>query len=221
MYFRGLLSLPNELLFQIADCMIDLHDLNHFTQINRRTHTVLSSTLYLRDIKCKRDSRAMEWAIQQNRVETLYRFLRIQETIDTTTLGQIKLLESYYVREAIHVNNLSIVKILIKAAKQSGTNMTKLHHWICTAICYRNVAISRFLINEAGSPDALVQFLGLNLLEIACENRLTEIVRYLLERGAAPTISYRIFVGLFDKWNPSWDFSCGCKHYCLRGPAVK
>ena len=72
----SLLRLPNEVLLQIQENIIEKDDIRHFALVNRRLYETLIDQIYLRDIHSG-ESRALFWSIYHSKEATLRRAIRV------------------------------------------------------------------------------------------------------------------------------------------------
>lgn len=188
----GLASLPTELLLLIAE-HVPNRDLCRMIRASQRLHTVLTDTLYLRNIH-QRDSSGLPWSVRKNHVGAVCRFIRLNANVNTMVDAPPLLL-------AVRLNNLRLVKLLVKAGAQpalKGRDLTGTYDMITTplgaVIHLGHTSMSRILIDAAGDLDADV-LVDLTPLGVACFDNRVEIARYLLEKGAKVALPE----GLVDK----------------------
>ena len=191
----GLLGLPTELLLLIAE-YTPSQDLCRLIRVSQRTRTVLTDTLYLRNIH-ERDSSGLAWTVKNNHVEAACRFLRLNANANTTA-GLAPLLS------AVMNENLRLVKILVKAGARPGVQYIALSKDPRTlktplgiAIYKGNASIARILIDATANLEraALGAFTPLG---VACYAQHVEIARYLLEKGVKPDIPESLVDKLLD-----------------------
>jgi hypothetical protein len=186
----NLLDLPNELILLIAEYILKQRDLYRFIRVNRRTRALLSDVLFRRNIEHQRSS-ALQWAVRNERVEAVVRFLRLGADIDTTSGYLYRHLNLPPIFTAVLTHNLRIVKILVNEGAQLGkAGLPCDFSPLAIAIHEGYIKIARVLINEIQDLDEPIKD-DLTPLAYACKKRHFEIFQYLLDKGATPRVPFK------------------------------
>lgn len=175
----GLLALPNEILFLIADRLPYSWDLNSFAQLNRRLYSLLNSHLYQRNI-CQSESSALQWAAKHGRASAVRKALDEGADPNTTAIYPWKPFA-----DAAAQGHDDVVRVFLEKGfdpnPTTGWGRTKRHHgnplWL--AVTNRQEAVARLLIEHGADPNALVQ--GKTCLHGAAMNPRLSIVKFLVD----------------------------------------
>lgn len=219
----GLPSLPTELLILIGEHLPN-HDLNRFIRVNRRIYGVLIDLLCRRNIQHQRSS-ALPWAVRKNHVEVVCRLLRLGADVNTLDKGSYQRVNSAPSQEidrtgfsrsewtvttydpllyhevtslfiAVWTRNLRLVKILLKAgARVNSLAHTTFQAELGVAIRRADIPMSRVLVNALEDINACL-LPGWTAVALASNYRQVEILRHLLQKGAIPIVTNRVFTGL-------------------------
>jgi hypothetical protein len=191
-------DLPNELILLIAEYIFDQRDLCRFIRVSRKIRALLSDVLFRRNIEYQGSS-ALPWAVRYDRVEAVFRFLRLHADINTTRGGSHRGLNLPPIYIAVATQNLRIVKILVKEGAQLGkTSRLCSFAPLAIAIQKGNTTIARVLINQIQDLDEPIIH-DLTPLAFACEKRHFEVFQCLLDKGATPDVPIKQFRELLTR----------------------
>ena len=202
-------------------------ELNCFLRVNCRTYQALIDTLCRRNIE-QQGSSALSAAVQNNHVEVVCRLVRLKADVNTASVirrlpwpflqsvGRDRLIipcpyQQLEARKetplliAVATNNLRVVNILLDAGARVQphyqlTDETPLE----LAIKNGNIPIVRVLINASGDINASVKS-HWTAVGIASYSKQVEILKYLLEKGATPTIPCEVFDHLLSVEHPPYE----------------
>ncbi|KAF2124905.1 hypothetical protein P153DRAFT_400411 [Dothidotthia symphoricarpi CBS 119687] len=208
---KGLLSLPDELLLDIADFVQHQRDLARILRVNRRLHAVLRNVALRRNIMYYNSS-AMMWAVEHNRVEVVGHMMRLKAGLGFARheRGPSDVIKTP-LDCAVTKGNLRLVQMLtgedpekIKDIIEGEDLRRKYIKPLRLALYNRDESIIHVLVNRTSMFNRIIAVDAITherktALHLACDKRLVETVRLLLSKGADPNWHSK-------NWRPSFRY---------------
>ncbi|OAQ72091.1 ankyrin repeats (3 copies) domain-containing protein [Pochonia chlamydosporia 170] len=171
-------DLPNELLCALAAYLPDLGDLAALLRTNRQLHSHLNSELYKCDARNKEKSRAIPWAVQHGRFDTL-RHISTASASHWRAKGMTVLhLAATYNQKAMAEAFLDLPSIGVDDKEDQG--FTALH----LAAASGSVEVAKVLLDKGADPNVLCESDEISPLGLASMFGSIEVAELLLQHGA-------------------------------------
>jgi ankyrin repeat protein len=196
------LSLPNELLLQIAHDVLNDPDwtepaINSLARANKRLYNLLNDLLYQNNIQ-SRGSIALLWAVRRGRERTVRRLLHLGANVNMTIEGHAHFRNAHNYTQtqpyetplhaAVRQGNHAIVRLLLDSGAAAALHTGGYTDWtpLFAAIDWQKEEIAREVYIAMGAVPLgeLPTIGGLTPLHSACRFDMPNLVRLFLEMSA-------------------------------------
>ena len=176
------LSLPNEIIIEVVECLDNQRHINSVIRVNRRLYNILKDSLLRYNIRFRGGS-ALIQAARKGRLETVCELLRLRANVNIkagSVLGKTAL------HIAAEKGFPTTAKLLLEAGADPEVIGVQGQKPLFTALVAGHEEIAGMIFNEMSSTDTSIadSNLGETPLHVACRYKLPKATRYFLEAGA-------------------------------------
>lgn len=182
------LSLPNELILLVGECLDRPHDINHLLLANRRLASVLMALLHKSAVRLEdtQDGRTpLQWAVRRN-YEPLVRIL-LAHNVDVNAIYRYRNRVGAHwsvLYEAVHFSRkTAMVKLLLEAGASVDLRIFSGHTALHAAAQIGSAEIVNLLIRH-GAGVSIRGLYGQTPLHLAAMYGHEAIIRLLVDAGA-------------------------------------
>ncbi len=186
----ALLSLPNEIIFEIVENLDKEQDIYSLVRVNKRLHNLFDDYLYRYDIKHRR-CRALFWAAKHGREPTARKLLhlgadvnvKIQQARSNGTRPRAGLTPLHL---AAGKGHLTIVKLLLEVGADPEARVQEHLTPLFFALVARHEKVARTISRRISNlQNCLVDSTNrLTPLHVSCRKGLWNCARYFINEGA-------------------------------------
>ncbi len=186
----ALLSLPNEMMFEIVENLDKEQDVSSLGRVNKRFHNLFDDYLYRYDIKHRR-CRALFWAAKHSRESTARKMLHLgadvnvkkQQARSNRTRSQAGLTPLHL---AAGKGHLAIVKLLLEVGADPEARVQERVTPLFFALIARHEKVACTISRRISNlQNCLVDSMKrLTPLHVSCREGLWKYARYFLDEGA-------------------------------------
>lgn len=143
------LSLPNEIIIEIVECLDNQRYINSVIRVNRRLYNLLKDSLLRYNIRF-RESSALIWAARNGRLETVRDLLCLRANVNTKA-GSV--LDETALHIAAEKGFLTIAKLLLEAGADPEVIGVQGQKPLFTALVAGHEEIVGMIFNKMSSTD--------------------------------------------------------------------
>lgn len=182
-YNSGLVALPNEIILEIVKYLGSQDDRSHFARTSLRFYPVVMDYIFRYDVRYY-SSRMLHYAARRN-------FQKMTRSImdiggDVNTLGGSVLYifgkRCTPLATAAAHGHMTMVKILLEGGASHFIDGIRLP--LAAAMLNRHENIAMVLSRDLDSGDIIGEGVNATVLQMACTEKLVNLVRYYLERDS-------------------------------------
>ncbi|KAH3941023.1 hypothetical protein HBI56_135870 [Parastagonospora nodorum] len=180
-YNAGILKLPDELLLEVAQHLSTQTDRNHFAQASLRLYPIIMNYVAHYDLRYNASSLLM-FAAGWNLMGMARKILNLRGDINTHSVSHhcFKGLRARLLSNMAYFGHKQVVCLLLESGAVELIDTVRLALELAIANGHEQIAIQ---FSQALPADAMICKGEDLLFQLACEAKMINLIRYLLERG--------------------------------------
>ncbi|KAH4075493.1 hypothetical protein HBH92_042070 [Parastagonospora nodorum] len=180
-YNAGILKLPDELLLEVAQHLSTQTDRSHFAQASLRLYPIVMNYVAHYDLRYNASSLLM-FAARWNLMDMARKILNLRGDINTHSVSHhyFKGLRARPLSNAAYFGHKQVVCLLLESGAVELIDTIRLALELAITNGHEQIAIQ---FSQALPADAMIFKGEDSLFQLACEAKMINLVRFLLERG--------------------------------------